>query len=127
MSSKQIHLTNLPIPVSANHMHAYRRGRVTRSKAYQTWMLECRCRVGAYPGKVVGVVSVQLTITGGAGWRANRDLDNIIKPTIDLLRYLHVIEEDHTGIVRQITATFLPGTGAPATMTVTVTPQGEDV
>jgi hypothetical protein len=90
-------------------------------------MLECRCRAGAYPGKVVGVVSVQLTITGGAGWRSNRDLDNVIKPTIDLLRYLHVIEEDHTGIVQKITATFLPGTGAPATMTVTVTQQGEDV
>jgi Holliday junction resolvase RusA-like endonuclease len=58
------------------------------------------------PGRVSGVVGVRVVIIGGKGWRSNRDLDNTLKPILDLLRYLDIIEEDNTGIVRRIEVTF---------------------
>ena len=55
-----------------------------------------------------GIVTVAIEVGGGKGWRANRDLDNIIKPILDLLRHLGIIEEDNTGFVHGISVNFRP-------------------
>lgn len=105
MASMATVTINIPIPPSANHIHAFARGRVRRSKNYQTWLTTCQFMLGK-PGRVSGVVGVRVVIIGGKGWRSNRDLDNTLKPILDLLRYLDIIEEDNTGIVRRIEVTF---------------------
>lgn len=114
----------VPIPPSANHIHAYAKGRVRRSKNYEIWLTQCRYLLGR-PGAVLGVVTIEIVVRGGKGWRANRDLDNIIKPILDLLRHLGVIEEDNTGIVHGIKIVFEPAVdkAAEATVTITVLPK----
>lgn len=113
----------VPIPPSANHIHAYAKGRVRRSKNYEIWLTQCRYLLGR-PGAVPGVVTVEIVVIGGKGWRANRDLDNIIKPILDLLRHLGIIEEDNTGIVHGITITFKPPAEKSAEASVTITVKG---
>lgn len=109
----------VPIPPSANHIHAYAKGRVRRSHNYQTWLTQCRFLLGQ-PDAVLGVVGIEIAVAGGKGWRANRDLDNIIKPILDLLRHLGVIEEDNTGTVHRITVSFTPPPTKAAEAAVTI-------
>ena len=97
---------NLPVPISANGMNDVGRGRVYRSNGYKIWIQECKLLVGSTPGRVNGIVEINMDLTGGVGWRSNRDLDNVIKPTIDLIRYLHVLVDDNVTIVRSITARY---------------------
>jgi Holliday junction resolvase RusA-like endonuclease len=96
----------LPAPVSANEMNSYGRGKFYRSASYRKWINTCKFLAGTAPGRVNGPLYVHLIMTGGKGWKAGRDLDNIIKPTIDLLRYLGVIEEDNVKNVVGITALY---------------------
>lgn len=80
------------LPPSANDMHGYGRGRVYRSTAYKKWLNDAGLLVKSQkPAGIVG--PYKLTIQ--ASRRNNRaDVDNIIKPTSDLLELVGVVAND---------------------------------
>lgn len=97
----------VPPPPSANHIwRTGRRGRHYRSRNYETWVRLCTLTCRAQP--VACPVVVRIAIHGGKGWRATRDVDNAIKPIVDLLRHLGVIPDDTTEQVRRIEVEYHP-------------------
>lgn len=55
------------------------------------------------PGQVPGPLEIQIKAITGKGWRKNRDLDNLAKPLIDLLKHSGIIEDDNSTVVKKIT------------------------
>lgn len=93
-------MIRIPIPPSLNHVFRNVPG-VGRVKTgnYKRWITEAGYAVLAQrPEKIKGDVTVSITI----GPRQRGDLDNRIKPVLDLLTKMRVIEDDRK--VVQITA-----------------------
>lgn len=119
----------VPIPPSANHLwrsvtveKKNQKIKVIKTEAYTAWMdvavLTMRCglsKVRAYP------VGIRVTVVGGAGWRANRDLSNAYKAVEDAVRHAGIIEDDNTRFVRRVEMEFVEG-GGKAKCLVTVFP-----
>lgn len=77
------------------------------------------------PGQVQGPLEIQIMAIAGKGWRKNRDLDNLAKPLIDLLKHTGVIEDDNSTIVKKITLWMeQPEKGENAGVVITVMPLG---
>lgn len=103
-------LITLPVPPSANAIwRAGRRGRVIKSAQYARWLEECDL-IGLttrVPRDAIQTpVSITITVRSGTGWRRDRDIDNIIKPTLDWLVRWCVIADDNCGIVRHIEVSY---------------------
>lgn len=64
---------------------------------------------------------VDMVITGGSGWRKDRDLDNAIKPVLDLLISLGFIEDDNCSLVNAIRLRFEVGNGSDAICNLEIT------
>jgi len=106
----------LPIPPSVNHMYRSKRGGVYKSKKYQQWIQEAALmiqltRKGA---KINPPYKFIMTIVGGKGWRTNRDLDNCLKPVLDLLTTMNIIEDDNCHLVNSLAVIFVAGNGSDA-------------
>jgi Holliday junction resolvase RusA-like endonuclease len=89
-SAIELHIPVLP--TSANDMNGYGRGTVYRSKAYEKWLNSAGLIIKSQkPGGIVG--AYKLTIQAV---RQNKraDIDNIIKPTSDLLQLVGVVAND---------------------------------
>ena len=95
------------VPPSANSIWRSYKGRVIKSKAYTVWQEMAQITLGRM-GPVKSPVCVEIDVYMGKGWRSNRDLDNIAKPIIDLLKLLEYIEEDNTQVVQEIKLRALP-------------------
>jgi Holliday junction resolvase RusA-like endonuclease len=104
---------DLPIPPSTNHLwksvHRNGRTRVVLTPEYEAWKSEAvllvrtsLARVAHYP------VVIRVVVYGGKGWRANRDIDNVLKPILDSLVTAERIAGDDTRYVREVVATFEP-------------------
>ena len=77
------------------------------------------------PGQVAGPLEIQIVAISGKGWRKNRDLDNLAKPLIDLLKHTGIIEDDNSTIVKKITLLMeLPIGAEEASVVITVQPLG---
>lgn len=77
------------------------------------------------PGQVQGPLEIQIVAISGKGWRKNRDLDNLAKPLIDLLKHTGIIEDDNSTIVKKITLLMeLPIGAEDASVVITVQPLG---
>ncbi len=88
----------LPLPPSTNNLFATVRGRRVKSKEYKAWLQEAGRAVdqqGMY--HVLAPVRVHLRIKGGAGFSRARDLDNALKPVLDLLVSVCVLAGDTVG------------------------------
>jgi|LakMenEpi03Aug12_release.lakeMendotaPanAssembly.Ray.scaffolds.fasta_scaffold492671_2 Holliday junction resolvase RusA-like endonuclease len=73
------------------------------------------------PGQVAGPLEIQIVAISGKGWRKNRDLDNLAKPLIDLLKHTGIIEDDNSTIVKKITLLMeLPIGAEDASVVITV-------
>jgi Holliday junction resolvase RusA-like endonuclease len=73
------------------------------------------------PGRVEGPLEIQIKAITGKGWRKNRDLDNLAKPLIDLLKHAEIIEDDNSTIVKRITLWLeQPTEGEDAGVVITV-------
>jgi len=73
------------------------------------------------PGQVAGPLEIQIVAISGKGWRKNRDLDNLAKPLIDLLKHTGIIEDDNSTIVKKITLLMeLPIGAEEASVVITV-------
>ena len=84
----------LPYPPSVNRTLRAVNGRVILSKRYRDWILEAGRAVA---GQVQGEPQLKhyrLWIIATAPDRRIRDLDNLIKPTSDLLKRAGVIKDD---------------------------------
>jgi Holliday junction resolvase RusA-like endonuclease len=95
------------VPPSANSIWRSYKGRVIKSKAYTVWQQMAQISLGRM-GQVQSPVCIEIDVYMGRGWRANRDLDNIAKPIIDLIKSLGFIEEDNTKVVQEIRLRALP-------------------
>jgi Holliday junction resolvase RusA-like endonuclease len=120
----------LSVPTSANQMttliapkpkpgYASRRPRIVSSKSYKMWLTECSFLVPASVGRVEGLLSIDMIIYGGDTWSYSRDLDNTLKPTLDMLQKLKIISNDNTKVIRRITQEFVPRRG-PSSMRVAI-------
>lgn len=101
---------SLPLPPSANSIWKSYRRRVVKSWQYCKWLQAAGIIVGK-PGQVAGPLEIQIKAIAGKGWRKNRDLDNLAKPLIDLLKHTAVIEDDNSTIVKRITLWLEQPTG----------------
>lgn len=86
---------SIPYPPSANRIWRQGQGRVHKSKEYQDWLAlaawEIRAQLG--PKKVI-TEPFKLTIRVNRPDRRKRDLDNLLKPILDLLGHYGLIEND---------------------------------
>ena len=97
----------LPLPPSANHCYRSYRGRVIKSKKYQNWQMVAALMAGR-PEQLEGAVKITIVVAPGKKWNHCRDLDNLIKPIIDLVKCTGVIPDDNSKIVKEINITFGP-------------------
>lgn len=91
----------LSVPPSANSIWRSYRGRVIKSAKYCSWLRNCLIQIGRV-GQVPGPLEVKIKAVMGKGWRKNRDLDNLIKPLMDLLKHSQIIIDDNSTIVKKI-------------------------
>jgi Holliday junction resolvase RusA-like endonuclease len=97
-------------------MYRSKRGGVYKSKRYLQWIEEAALmikttRKGA---KIYPPYKFIMTISGGKGWRSNRDLDNCLKPVLDLLTTMNIIEDDNCHLVNSLSVIFVAGNGSDA-------------
>ncbi len=91
----------LPMPPSINHafVNIPKRGRV-KSKAYVQWRKDAGWAIQTQPhAKVGGPVSILIELRRP---RTNADVDNRVKPVLDLLVVHNIIDDDKN--VTQVTA-----------------------
>ena len=69
-------------------------GRVILSKRYRDWILEAGAAVAAQLPAQAPIQDYRLWIDATPPDRRARDLDNLIKPTSDLLKRAGVIQDD---------------------------------
>ena len=84
----------LPYPPSVNRTLRAVNGRVILSKRYRDWILEAGRAVAAQAPTQAPVKAYCLWLEATPPDRRVRDLDNLIKPTSDLLKRAGVIEDD---------------------------------
>jgi len=86
---------DLPFPPSVNRLwRSTKSGKHYRSPRYQTWFQAAGIEINRQrPGKVLGQFSVLLQL--GRPDRRGRDLDNLMKPVLDILEHYGVIENDN--------------------------------
>ncbi len=94
---------SLPVPPSANTLYANaRKGRV-KSGVYNAWIERAGWQLKAQrPEPIAGPVLVRIL----APENNRRDIDNVIKPAIDLLVLHELIEGDRCKTVRGIQAAW---------------------
>lgn len=83
---------NLPEPPSVNaaYSNAAGKGRV-KTKAYKAWETECLWMIRqAKPGIIKGEYTVALFLSEAT----RKDVDNCLKPTLDLLSKVGISEDD---------------------------------
>ena len=92
---------NLPFPPSTNRLWRVVDGRAICSKPYREWIEAAGAELMSQrPRKHQGPVAVSIRVGMPDGRK--RDLDNLQKACLDLLRRHGVIEEDHSGILRDL-------------------------
>jgi len=84
----------LPYPPSVNRTLRAVNGRVILSKRYRDWILEAGRAVAEQLPAQAPVKAYRLWLEATPPDRRARDLDNLIKPTSDLLKRAGVIEDD---------------------------------
>ena len=83
----------LPFPPSLNGNWRSERGSVHRSTAYKAWIKDAGWELKRQkPGKISGKFIVRMLF--GRPDKRKRDLDNLAKPVLDLLKSCKVIEDD---------------------------------
>lgn len=113
---KEVRLS-LSWPPSVNNLFLNRQGRGRiRSPEYRAWAEEAGWIIGTTKQpKLKG--RVQVSIAYRAPDRRKRDIDNLLKPILDLLVTHQIIEADDSTCVRKVEAEWVE-TGEPCTVTI---------
>jgi crossover junction endodeoxyribonuclease RusA len=99
---REVSLTLTALPPSVNHLflNIPGKGRV-RAPHYRKWVQEAGWEIKAqFPGRVHGLCIIDLSVGRVTG--RNRDIDNILKPVLDLLVTHRIIEDDSQKYVDEI-------------------------
>jgi crossover junction endodeoxyribonuclease RusA len=84
---------DLLYPPSVNRLWRYGRGRAYKSKVYKDWLIEGELTLRQLTLECFECpVSVEMAV--GRPDKRRRDLDNIVKPCLDLLEKVGVFEDD---------------------------------
>ena len=84
---------DLPAPPSANALFVVRDGRRVKTEAYRQWRRDAGMLL-AVSGMPQHPPKTPLRVTIGAAVNRTRDVDNLIKPTIDALQAAGIIPDD---------------------------------
>ena len=105
---------SLEFPPSVNNLFANgSRGRFT-TPAYKAWQDRCEAVIlSMKPGRISGPVRLSLVYEDKP---RRRDLDNLLKPAIDILVKHKIIDGDHRNIVREIRASWGQNRGVTITI-----------
>lgn len=101
-------VVEIPIPPSANAIWRIvsprmKRPFITRSQVYLDWLADAVATIRCNGiGLAVLPARIAITIRGGKGWRANRDIDNVAKPVMDALVLAGRIPDDSTQYVHSV-------------------------
>lgn len=87
-------MLRIPYPPSANRLWRFYRSRPTKSKEYQIWLEQCSLVIKMTWRKPTITMPVHVDLLVGVPDQRTRDLDNRIKPCLDLLQRSQVIEDD---------------------------------
>jgi Holliday junction resolvase RusA-like endonuclease len=118
----------LPIPPSANRLWRNVGGRTIKSREYREWedVAGMTLRL-ARPRPTPSPAGVHIRITGGKGFNRNRDADNAIKATLDLLRHGGVLGGDSVMTLHDVRCSYAEGPkGGDAKFEVDVFTLGEE-
>lgn len=111
----------LPIPPSTNNLFVTRRGKRYKSNHYLAWIKEADLMLMVQRAKPVpSPVSIVVRIIGGDGWTRGRDLDNAIKPVLDLCKMAGLILDDNCNHVVSVRAFYCEPRGEKAACCVEI-------
>lgn len=100
----------VPVPPSVNHL--YRRGRGkrrwVRSRSYERWLDVAVPLMRFSLQRAPLPAAVLVTIRGGKGWSAGRDIDNTLKACLDALVMAGRLPDDTCANVNIIVVRFVP-------------------
>ena len=98
------------IPISANNMYApTKKGGLAKTRKYKAWIEHNEpILVASLKPAERFPIQVHITVVEGRGWQQSRDIDNVIKPIIDLLVRSKVVPDDRSEFIRDVKATFMP-------------------
>lgn len=97
----QAHCFSVPPPPTANLIWRHARGRHFKSRDYQAWMTEAGMLLNVQRARPIpGPVSISIA----APENGRRDLDNYLKPTVDLLCQMQIIDGDRFKTVKALSA-----------------------
>ena len=92
----------VPWPPSVNKMRIAIRGRLISAPEYRDWLVEAGAAVsGQNPDTFTGPVEVDIAL--GPPRKYKFDIDNRIKPILDLMVTLGIIEDDNCDILTKLT------------------------
>lgn len=106
---------SLEYPFTANQMYVpVGRGQLVKSKKYRDWLdknlpiiKESLSSPEKYP------IEIQLTIFSNDSWVKKNDIDNLIKPTIDLLVKSNILPDDSCQYIENVNIRHVWMTGCP--------------
>lgn len=102
-------------PPSANRMWRNYRGRTVKSEEYEAWLnLNAALSLRERFKRIAGPYA--LTILATAPDKRRRDLDNLAKPTGDLLQFICAVSDDCN--MRKLHMEWIYGKGAGVTVTI---------
>lgn len=107
----------LPLPPSGNNFYTIARGRKILSGKARAWRAECVAILqGVYTGKPLEDTRMRLHLAVTFPDRRKRDIDNVIKPLLDVLTQGGVWHDDSQ--VSELVVTRSPAAGPPGTVLV---------
>ena len=98
---------NLSVPPSVNAVWLRGKKGSYIAPKYAAWISVNSLAIGKTFEPLAKGVCITIHIFGGKGWRTNRDIDNILKPVLDLLVRKQVIIDDNCQVVAKVCAVYL--------------------
>lgn len=106
---------SIDYPFTANKMYApIARGKMVKSRQYNNWLQKNKeiIKKNLLPPQEFPI-EIQLTIFSNYEWMNKNDIDNLIKPTIDLLVKSEILPDDSTKYIQNVNIKHIWMTGYP--------------
>lgn len=106
---------SIDYPFTANKMYApISRGKMVKSRQYINWLQKNKeiIKKNLLPPEEFPI-EIQLTIFSNYDWMNKNDIDNLIKPTIDLLVKSEILPDDSTKYIQNVNIKHIWMTGYP--------------
>jgi len=99
---KQV-ILELPVPPSVNHCWGHTRFGAYRKAAYKHWLTEAALAANQHKMQAIpGTISVAVEVIPGEGWNIKRDIDNVLKCTLDYLGNSGLIDGDDCRTLQRV-------------------------